>query len=89
MKNQLLLTLSALVANKLSVNALEVGTVTNNKAVAFDQPMSMIARDGRDVDQTSVFETMRLRLEEKRAQENADKEHPFLTAESSEFDLSM
>ena len=49
-----------------------------------DAPMEMIRKDGRNPDVRSVFEEMRLKLEEKEAQD-----HPMLTRHGEDVDIEM
>ena len=79
MKTHILLAFSAFLSKKLCVNALEVGTATENNAGVFDLALTSLKRDGRHADQKSYFEMKRSLVEDKRAIEKSDQEnHPNL-----------
>ena len=81
MKSPLLLALLA-ITDTLSVHAFEARDIAHDSTGVVDASMTMMRRDGRNHDEVSVFEEMRLRIE-------AKKEHPLLSTHGTDADVSM
>ena len=79
MKNKILSTLALVCC----INLISLGATEH-----VDTPMEMIRKDGRNPDVRSVFEEMRLKLEEKEAQMK-DQDHPMLTRHGEDVDIKM
>lgn len=76
----------ALVAafNLLKAGAIEFKDIVHNGDGVLDARMTMLRRDGRDPDQTSVFEEMRLLMEAKKEQT-----HPMLEKAAHGTDVDV
>jgi len=70
------------ITNTPSVHAFEAKDIAHDSTGVLDAPMTMMRRDGRNHDEVSVFEEMRLRIE-------AKKEHPMLSTHGTDVDVSM
>ena len=86
MKNHILNILTlACCAISVMVSAITTDIDSGN---IVDAPMSQIRRDGRNSDVRSVFEEMRLKLEEKEAA-LSEMDHPMLTRHGENIDVQM
>ena len=83
MKSPLMLALVA-AFNLLRASAIEFKDVIHNGNGVLDARMEMLRSDGRDPDQTSVFEEMRLLMEAKKEQT-----HPVLEKAAHGADVDI
>lgn len=88
--------LATLFAHKVEVSAfvadqsLTTDTAGDDVSSHFDAPMKMVRRDGRHADQVSVFEEMRLKLEElENTHGPLTADHPLLSATGEGVDVAM